>query len=227
MFSSDGDVSSNRESDFLCSQAGLLPKPPNSVLQPRIGEGSISFPSSLGHLMIFLPRRKIVVLVRDPSSSRFGIRCVQTTVKIRREHAAEIVARIWSEQSSISCRFIHLFIQAFLAGSERRASLCCIAQFSYAELERAAGGFSEENLIGSGGSSEVYRGRLTDGRLVAIKKLKLAGCPGADSEFMTEVSPSFFFFFFVALVVFFYFLTLVVVVVFFYFFIFFVSRSGS
>ncbi|CAA7398859.1 unnamed protein product [Spirodela intermedia] len=59
--------------------------------------------------------------------------------------------------------------------------------FSYAELERATGGFSEENLVGSGGSSDVYRGRLTDGRFVAIKKLKLAGCPGADSEFMTEI----------------------------------------
>ncbi|CAA6662460.1 unnamed protein product [Spirodela intermedia] len=49
--------------------------------------------------------------------------------------------------------------------------------FSYAELERATGGFSEENLVGSGGSSDVYRGRLTDGRFVAIKSLNWRDAP--------------------------------------------------
>ncbi|KAK2660760.1 hypothetical protein Ddye_007293 [Dipteronia dyeriana] len=45
-------------------------------------------------------------------------------------------------------------------------------QFSYAELERATGQFSSENLIGEGGCSNVYKGCLSDGKLVAVKVLK-------------------------------------------------------
>jgi len=37
------------------------------------------------------------------------------------------------------------------------------------ELEAATGGFSAGNLVGAGGINEVYRGKLEDGRLVAIK----------------------------------------------------------
>jgi len=42
-------------------------------------------------------------------------------------------------------------------------------RFSFMELEAATGGFSAGNLVGAGGINEVYRGKLEDGRLVAIK----------------------------------------------------------
>lgn len=43
--------------------------------------------------------------------------------------------------------------------------------FDYAELAAATDNFSSENLIGKGGHAEVYRGCLSDGQLVAVKKL--------------------------------------------------------
>lgn len=63
-----------------------------------------------------------------------------------------------------------------------------ICQFSYAELECATDLFSNSALIGLGGSSCVYRGRLRDGRTAAIKRLKDHGDPEADLLFSTEVS---------------------------------------
>ncbi|KAF2285280.1 hypothetical protein GH714_042322 [Hevea brasiliensis] len=43
--------------------------------------------------------------------------------------------------------------------------------FDYAELEAATDKFSSENLIGKGGHAKVYRGCLSDGQVVAVKKL--------------------------------------------------------
>ncbi|XP_030528339.1 receptor-like cytosolic serine/threonine-protein kinase RBK1 isoform X2 [Rhodamnia argentea] len=43
--------------------------------------------------------------------------------------------------------------------------------FDYSELAAATNDFSPENLIGKGGHAEVYRGRLSDGQVVAVKKL--------------------------------------------------------
>ncbi|XP_021692697.2 protein kinase STUNTED isoform X2 [Hevea brasiliensis] len=45
-------------------------------------------------------------------------------------------------------------------------------QFSYEELERVTHKFSSENLIGEGGCSNVYKGSLRRGKLVAVKILK-------------------------------------------------------
>lgn len=60
-------------------------------------------------------------------------------------------------------------------------------QFSYVELEQATDKFSNANLIGLGGSSNVYRGQLQDGSVVAIKKLNLIGGQQADYDLLTEV----------------------------------------
>ncbi|XP_065045747.1 receptor-like serine/threonine-protein kinase NCRK isoform X2 [Musa acuminata AAA Group] len=62
-----------------------------------------------------------------------------------------------------------------------------IVQFSYVELEQATNRFSDNNLIGVGGSSNVYCGQLKDGRIVAIKKLRPLGGSEADSEFLYEI----------------------------------------
>ncbi|XP_065880868.1 protein kinase STUNTED-like isoform X2 [Euphorbia lathyris] len=45
-------------------------------------------------------------------------------------------------------------------------------QFSYKDLERATCRFSSENLIGEGGCSNVYKGRVCWGKQVAVKVLK-------------------------------------------------------
>ncbi|KAJ0241364.1 Proline-rich receptor-like protein kinase PERK9 [Hirschfeldia incana] len=60
------------------------------------------------------------------------------------------------------------------------------ALFSYQELVKATNGFSQENLLGEGGFGCVYKGALPDGRVVAVKQLKVGGGQG-DREFKAEV----------------------------------------
>ncbi|XP_028195107.1 receptor-like serine/threonine-protein kinase NCRK isoform X2 [Glycine soja] len=76
---------------------------------------------------------------------------------------------------------------ALLFGSQRETFHGNIIQFSFAELENATENFSTSNLIGLGGSSYVYRGRLKDGSNVAVKRIKDQRGPEADSEFFTEI----------------------------------------
>ena len=60
--------------------------------------------------------------------------------------------------------------------------------FTMAELARATGNFSAQNKIGQGGFGMVYKGRLRDGRMVAIKRGKKDAYEQRLSvEFRTEV----------------------------------------
>ncbi|KAK9274859.1 hypothetical protein L1049_022113 [Liquidambar formosana] len=58
--------------------------------------------------------------------------------------------------------------------------------FTYAELECATGGFSQENFLAEGGFGSVHRGVLPDGQVIAVKQHKLASSQG-DVEFCSEV----------------------------------------
>ncbi|KAI4338174.1 hypothetical protein L6164_016518 [Bauhinia variegata] len=58
-------------------------------------------------------------------------------------------------------------------------------KFSYSELKKATHGFSQE--IGRGGGGIVYKGKLSDNRVAAIKRLNLASSQG-EEEFLDEVS---------------------------------------
>ncbi|EEE56161.1 hypothetical protein OsJ_05064 [Oryza sativa Japonica Group] len=62
-----------------------------------------------------------------------------------------------------------------------------IVRFSYSELEQATGKFSDEHLIGVGGTSKVYRGQLSDAKVIAVKKLRPLGGADEDFEFLSEV----------------------------------------
>ncbi|XP_002527534.2 G-type lectin S-receptor-like serine/threonine-protein kinase At5g24080 [Ricinus communis] len=59
-------------------------------------------------------------------------------------------------------------------------------RFTYAELKVATNDFSNANAIGKGGFGDVYRGELTDKRIVAVKCLK--NVTGGDAEFWAEVT---------------------------------------
>ncbi|KAG6504302.1 probable serine/threonine-protein kinase At1g01540 [Zingiber officinale] len=58
--------------------------------------------------------------------------------------------------------------------------------YTLRELQAATGGFADENVIGEGGYGIVYRGRMPDNTLVAIKNL-LNNRGQAEREFKVEV----------------------------------------
>ncbi|GLT61395.1 hypothetical protein SLA2020_341060 [Shorea laevis] len=59
--------------------------------------------------------------------------------------------------------------------------------FSYAELGAATDNFNPSNKLGEGGFGPVYKGKLSDGRVVAVKQLSVASQQG-KSQFVTEIA---------------------------------------
>uniref|UniRef100_A0A0D9WDP6 non-specific serine/threonine protein kinase n=1 Tax=Leersia perrieri TaxID=77586 RepID=A0A0D9WDP6_9ORYZ len=59
--------------------------------------------------------------------------------------------------------------------------------FSNTELKLATDNFSSHNIIGEGGYGPVYKGKLPDGRVVAVKLLSETSHQG-KTEFVTEVA---------------------------------------
>jgi serine/threonine protein kinase len=61
-----------------------------------------------------------------------------------------------------------------------------ITKFSYKELAKATGNFDQSNKIGEGGYGPVYKGKLKDGTVVAVKVLSSHSRQGAK-EFLSEL----------------------------------------
>ncbi|XP_071695673.1 receptor-like cytosolic serine/threonine-protein kinase RBK2 [Rutidosis leptorrhynchoides] len=59
--------------------------------------------------------------------------------------------------------------------------------FSLSELKSATNNFSRDNLIGEGGYSEVYKGHLQDGQLIAVKRLIRGSPEEMTSDFLSEL----------------------------------------
>ncbi|XP_075489160.1 receptor-like cytosolic serine/threonine-protein kinase RBK2 [Primulina tabacum] len=59
--------------------------------------------------------------------------------------------------------------------------------FSLLDLEEATDNFSHDNLIGEGGYSEVYRGHLKDGQLVAVKRLIRGTQEEMTADYLSEL----------------------------------------
>ncbi|XP_018851009.1 BRASSINOSTEROID INSENSITIVE 1-associated receptor kinase 1-like isoform X2 [Juglans regia] len=62
-----------------------------------------------------------------------------------------------------------------------------LKRFSLRELQVASDSFSNKSILGRGGFGKVYKGRLADGSLVAIKRLKEERTQGGELQFQTEV----------------------------------------
>ncbi|XP_068657420.1 probable LRR receptor-like serine/threonine-protein kinase At1g74360 isoform X2 [Aristolochia californica] len=60
------------------------------------------------------------------------------------------------------------------------------AAFTYEDIVTATGDFSDDAVIGVGGSGQVYKGILADGQIVAVKKIQREG-PEGEREFRAEM----------------------------------------
>uniref|UniRef100_A0A7N0VII5 Protein kinase domain-containing protein n=1 Tax=Kalanchoe fedtschenkoi TaxID=63787 RepID=A0A7N0VII5_KALFE len=66
-------------------------------------------------------------------------------------------------------------------------NLRTVSYFEFQQLKKATKNFHPGNLLGRGGFGPVYKGKLQDGRLVAVKKLALNKSQQGEPEFLAEV----------------------------------------
>ncbi|XP_058070903.1 probable LRR receptor-like serine/threonine-protein kinase At1g56130 [Magnolia sinica] len=59
--------------------------------------------------------------------------------------------------------------------------------FSYMELKTATEDFNSENKLGEGGFGPVFKGKLLDGRIVAVKQLSVVSHQG-NNQFVAEIA---------------------------------------
>ncbi|KAB1202308.1 Receptor-like cytosolic serine/threonine-protein kinase RBK2 [Morella rubra] len=62
-----------------------------------------------------------------------------------------------------------------------------LVNFSLSDLLTATDNFSQENIIGKGGYADVYKGRLEDGQLIAVKRLTKGTADERTSSFLSEI----------------------------------------
>ncbi|TKY61451.1 Receptor cytosolic serine/threonine-protein kinase RBK2 [Spatholobus suberectus] len=67
------------------------------------------------------------------------------------------------------------------------SSRTSLVNFSLSDLRNATNNFSNENLIGRGGYADVYKGRLQDGQLIAVKRLNKGSPEERTSSFLSEL----------------------------------------
>ncbi|KAJ0089438.1 hypothetical protein Patl1_14447 [Pistacia atlantica] len=66
-------------------------------------------------------------------------------------------------------------------------SLGNLRNFTFRELQLATDNFSSKNILGAGGFGNVYRGKLGDGTMLAVKRLKDVAGTFGESQFRTEL----------------------------------------
>nr|CAD1837288.1 unnamed protein product [Ananas comosus var. bracteatus] len=64
---------------------------------------------------------------------------------------------------------------------------CAVPLFPYKDIEKATNGFSEEQRLGTGAYGTVYAGKLSNDKLVAIKKIKQRDSSDSMEQVMNEI----------------------------------------
>lgn len=79
------------------------------------------------------------------------------------------------------------YINVYVAEEDPEINLGQLKKYSLRELQVATDYFSPQNILGKGGFGKVYKGRLADGSLVAVKRLKEERAEVGELQFQAEV----------------------------------------
>uniref|UniRef100_A0A0A9FA87 Protein kinase domain-containing protein n=1 Tax=Arundo donax TaxID=35708 RepID=A0A0A9FA87_ARUDO len=95
--------------------------------------------------------------------------------------------------TGVTCLVYHLLKRRSASIRSQRSTkrllsevACAVPFYSYREIERATNGFAEDQRLGTGAYGTVYAGRLSDNRLVAVKRIKQRDNAGLECV-MNEV----------------------------------------
>ncbi|GJY45354.1 brassinosteroid insensitive 1-associated receptor kinase 1-like protein isoform X1, partial [Tanacetum coccineum] len=87
---------------------------------------------------------------------------------------------------SLSANQSATYLSTYEAEEDHEVHLGQLKRFSLRELQVATHNFSNTRILGRGGFGKVYKGRLADGTLVAVKRLG-ERTQGGELQFQTEV----------------------------------------
>ncbi|WJX63524.1 non-specific serine/threonine protein kinase [Trifolium repens] len=73
------------------------------------------------------------------------------------------------------------------ASSSTKSEQLGVGNFTFDEIYKSTAKFSPDNQIGEGGFGTVYRGKLNDGTIVAVKRAKKEALPSHLYEFKNEI----------------------------------------
>ncbi|CAN6803468.1 unnamed protein product [Brassica oleracea] len=108
------------------------------------------------------------------------------TPPVTKEHKSRIYPLILVITALILSLAFLIFGAFYWKKCVRNADSGKRGSFSWKQLKVATENFDPLNKIGEGGFGSVYKGRLPDGTLIAVKKLSSKSCQG-NKEFVNEI----------------------------------------
>ncbi|KAK1381553.1 hypothetical protein POM88_028297 [Heracleum sosnowskyi] len=96
--------------------------------------------------------------------------------------AGSLIVLVWWSKKKRHGQFFNV-----PAEEDAEVHLGQLKRFSLRELQVATDNFSNKNILGRGGFAKVYKGRLADGTLVAVNRLKEERTQGGELQFQTEI----------------------------------------
>ncbi|XP_002527696.2 cold-responsive protein kinase 1 isoform X2 [Ricinus communis] len=98
-----------------------------------------------------------------------------------------LIVVIWKYKPAEVMKFLRRNKSQKASADFWSGNLRTISYYDFQTLKKATKNFHPSNLLGRGGFGPVYRGKLADGRLVAVKMLSLEKSHQGESEFLSEV----------------------------------------
>uniref|UniRef100_A0A0D3D5X5 non-specific serine/threonine protein kinase n=1 Tax=Brassica oleracea var. oleracea TaxID=109376 RepID=A0A0D3D5X5_BRAOL len=124
------------------------------------------------------------ISVCHSSESECGVEVM--TPPVTKEHKSRIYPLILVITALILSLAFLIFGAFYWKKCVRNADSGKRGSFSWKQLKVATENFDPLNKIGEGGFGSVYKGRLPDGTLIAVKKLSSKSCQG-NKEFVNEI----------------------------------------